>query len=82
MDKRQKDMDSFVQITAKQFVLNIIIPLTYMSAELHVVIFQSPLSCTVLCRCAVLCHPSWAHSFPCRTDWFDSNHPFQSQTIR
>ena len=39
-------------------------------------------SYTVPCRYALLCHPSQAYFFPCITNWFDSNHPFQTQTIR
>ena len=45
-------------------------------------IFQSPKSYTVPCRYAVLCHQSQACIFPCRTNWFDSNHLFQIQTIQ
>ena len=44
--------------TAKQYVLDIIIPLTYMAVELYMTIFQSLQSYIVLCRYALLCHPS------------------------
>ena len=80
MNKRQERLGWFsADYTAKQCLLNIIIPLH--GGGLYMTIFQFPQSYVMSWRYAVLCRQSQACFFSCRTNWLDSNHPHQNTVL-